>query len=210
MAKVEIEEADLLNMRHVAGVVEQVMAVPEARSQFLRLAKTANPKLSIPEVDAATPVLAEMKAQGSKMDEFIEEQKQYAAAQQTKMDEFLAAQAEDRRKAEEDKKIQAFQTTWDQQAAKLRRDGWRQSGIEQVQKFAEDNGIANLEIAADAFERRNPQPGPVESRPGWNMFNTGPQPEDTFVPDQMKAQGNDDSRLDREIQATLAEIRAGY
>lgn len=209
MPKVEIEESDLLNMRHVAGVVEQVMAVPEARSQFLRLAKSANPRLSIPEVDAAAPVIAEVKAYGSKMDEFIEAQRQAEAARTAKMDEFLANQEAARAQAEEDRRISAFQQTWDQQEAKLRREGWRPSGLEQVRKFAEENSIANLEIAADAFERRNPQPGPVESRPGWNMFN-GPQNEDTFVPDLMKAQGSDDSRLDREIAATLAEVRAGY
>lgn len=209
MAKVEIEESDLLNMRHVAGVVEQVMAVPEARSQFLRLAKAANPRLSIPEVDAAAPVVAAVQASHKKMDEFMAAQNVAEAARQKKFDEFMEAQAAERAQNEDDKRISAFQQTWADQEAELRREGWRQSGLEQVRQFAETNGIANLKIAADAFERRNPQPGPVESRPGWNLF-TGPTEEDTFVKDQMQAQGNDDSRLDREIAATLAEIRAGY
>lgn len=209
MAKVEIEETDLLNMRHVAGVVEQVMNVPEARSQFLRLAKQTNPKLSIPEVDAAAPLVAAIGASNKKMDEFIESQKASEVERQKQFDEFMAAQAEEKRLADEARQLAGFQQTWEQQEAKLRREGWRQSGLEQVKKFAEDNAIANLEIAADAFERRNPQPGPVQSRPGWNLF-TGPQAEDTFVQDQMKAQGADESRLDREIAATLAEIRAEY
>ena len=29
MAKVEVEEADLLNLRHIHGVVDQVLALPE-------------------------------------------------------------------------------------------------------------------------------------------------------------------------------------
>lgn len=209
MPKIEIEEADLLNMRHVAGVVETIMGDSETRRQFLQLAKARNPKLSIPEVDAAAPVIAEVRGINGKMDKFIEAQAAAEEARQQKLDAFLAKQEEDRLKAEEDKKITAFQRSWTDQEAELRKEGWRTAGLEQVRQFAEANGIANLKIAADAFERRNPQPGPVESRPGWNLF-TGPTEDDTFVKDQMQAQGNDDSRLDREIAATLAEIRAGY
>lgn len=209
MAKVEIEESDLLNMRHVAGVVETVMSDPESRRQFLHIAKARNPKLSIPEVDAAAPVMAEVRGITSKMDEFMAAQQKAEEDRQKKFDEFMAKQAEDRRLAEEQAQVQKFQQTWAEQEAELRKEGWRTPGLDQVKQFAEANGIANLKIAADAFERRNPQPGPVESRPGWNLFQ-GPAEEDTFVKDQMQAQGNDDSRLDREIAATLAEIRAGY
>lgn len=209
MARVEIEEADLLNLRHVASVTDTIMGDPESRRQFLQLAKARNPKLSIPEVDAAAPMLAQVKGISDKFDKFATEAAERDTARQQKMDEFLAAQEAARLQAEEDKRIASFQQTWTQQEDTLRKQGWRQSGLDQVKAFAETNGIADLTIAADAFERRNPQPGPVESRPGWNLF-TGPQEEDTFVPDQMKAQGNDDARLDREIAATLAEVRAGY
>ena len=122
-----------------------------------------------------------------KMDEFIAaSQRAVDAERAKKMDEFLAAQEAARTTAEEEKRVTAFQQTWEQQESQLRREGWRDSGIEQVRKFAEDNGISSLRIAADAYERRNPQPGPVESRPGWNLFQQ-PETEDTFVKDQMAA-----------------------
>lgn len=191
MAKVEVEEADLLNLRHIHGVVDQVLALPEARQQFLRLAKQANPRLAIPEVDAAAPVIGALNGVNKKLDDFI------------------AAQAEKDRKAIEDRQIATLTGAWSRDEESLRREGWRQAGIDQVKQFAETNGIANLRIAADAFERRNPQPGPADSRVGWNLF-TAPETEDTFVKDQMTAMGKDDSRLDREIAETLAEIRAGY
>lgn len=209
MAKVEIEEADLLNLRHIAGVTDAIMKVPAARQQYLRIAKHANPNLSIPEVDAAAPVMAEVQGINKKLDDWTAAQKQAAEDSQKKMDDFLAAQAEKERLATEAGQRRQFEQTWDQQETELRRDGWRDAGLKQVREFAETNGIANLKIAADAFERRNPQPGPVESRPGWNLF-TNPTQEDTFVKDQMTAQGNDDSRLDREIAETLAEVRSGY
>ena len=210
MAKVEIEESDLLNMRHVAGVVESVMGDAETRAQFLRLAKARNPRLSIPEVDAAAPVYNAIEGMRKQVGDTLTAAQEREKALHEKMDNFLAAQEADRVRREEEAKIAAFSQTWAQQEAQLRRDGWRQSGIEQVRAFAETNGIADLTIAADAFERRNPQPGPAESRPGWNLFSGPAEVEDTFVKDQMQAQGNDDSRLDREIAATLAEVRAGY
>ena len=191
MASREIEESDLLSLQHISSVVDAVMKQPATRAQFLRLAKTAKPELSIPEVDAAAPVIGAVNGLNKKMDDFI------------------AAQAEKERKAEEQSHINALQSRWASAEENLRRAGWRQQGIDQVRQFAEANGIADLTIAADAFERRNPQPGPADSRVGWNLF-TGPEAEDTYVQDQMNAQGESDSRLDKEIRDTLAEIRAGY
>jgi hypothetical protein len=191
MATREIEEADLLNLQHISGVVDQVMKTPETRAGFLQLAKRANPRLAIPEVDAAAPVIGAVHQ-----------------IQKT-VNDFIAAQAEKDRKAHEDAQVRGLQTAWERDEADLRREGWRDAGIVQVRKFAEDNAIANLRIAADAFERRNPQPGPVDSRVGWNLF-TGPGAEDTFIKDQMMAMGEDDGRLDREIRETLAEVRSTY
>jgi hypothetical protein len=192
MATKEIDESELIGMQHIAGVVDAVMKTPATRSQFLRLAKQAKPDLSIPEVDAAAPVLAAVQDTNKRLNDFI------------------TAQAEKERKAEEERQVSAFQSRWAQDESDLRREGWRPEGLTAVKKFAEDNGIANLRIAADAFERRNPQPGPVDSRAaGWNLF-TGPAEEDTFVKDQMQAMGNDDARLDKEIRDTLNEIRSGY
>lgn len=191
MATREIEEADFLNMQHISGVVDQVMKTPETRGAFLQLAKKANPRLAIPEVDAAAPVMGAVQAISKKFDDFV------------------TAQAEKDRLAAEAAQVGALRSAWDRDEADLRREGWRDAGITQVKKFAEDNAIANLRIAADAFERRNPQPGPVDSRIGWNLF-TGPEAEDTFIKDQMNAQGNDDARLDAEIRATLSEVRSTY
>ena len=190
MAKVEIEEADLLNYQHISGVVDKVMKTsPQTRSQFLQLAKKADPNLSIPEVDAAAPVIG--------------------AVQHKRMDDWIAAQAAKERADAEKAQIAALQNRWSDDEARLRRAGWMASGIESVKKFAEANGIADLTIAADAFEKRNPQPEPATSRTGWNLFQ-GAEIEDTYIKDQMAAMGDSESRLDKEIRDTLAEVRSGY
>ena len=209
MAKVEIEESALLNLQHIHNVVGSVMSDAETRRQFLQLAKARNPKLSIPEVDAAAPVIAQVQGISTKMDEFIAAQATAEAARQQAVADLRAEREAEKLAAAEEKRVAAFQKTWADQEADLRKQGWRDNGLTLVKQFAETHGIADLTIAADAFERRNPQPGPVESRPGWNLFQ-GPREEDTFVKDQMAQQGNDESRLDREIAATLAEVRAGY
>ena len=192
MATVEIEEADLLNYRHIHGMVDTIMKQPELRKTFLETAKKANPRLAIPEVDAAAPVLAAVGG--------IEK----------RLTDFLAAQTERERKADEDGRIRAFQSRWADQEQALLRGGWQAKGIEGVKKFAEENGISDLGIAADAFERRNPQPDPAQSSgAGWGALFGGNTPSegDTFVSDMMKSSGENEARLDREINATLADIR---
>lgn len=192
MAKAEIEESDLLNLQHISGVVDQVMKTPETRQAFLQLAKRANPKLPIPEVDAAAPVIAAVN--GIRED----------------LNKFRTEQAEKERLAQEQAAIAALNNKWASAEEQMRRAGWRQAGIDQVKQFAEQNGIADLGIAADAFERRNPQPAPADSRAaGWNVFAQDTQ-EDTYIKDQMAAMGESDARLDKEIRDTLAEIRSGY
>src|ERR1700679_2268357 len=104
MATKEIDESELIGMQHIAGVVDAVMKTPATRSQFLRLAKQAKPDLSIPEVDAAAPVLAAVQDTNKRLNDFI------------------TAQAEKERKAEEDRQVSAFQSRWAQDEAELRRE----------------------------------------------------------------------------------------
>lgn len=190
MAKIEIEEADLANYQHLSGVVDTLMKSPDTRQSFLHLAKKANPKLAIPEVDAAAPVLNAIGGINKKVDDFIN------------------AQAAKDAKAEEDAAIRAFKNTWTEQETQLRQAGWRTPGIDEVRKFAEANSIADLTIAADAYERRNPQPDPAQSASaGWGLFGDRTEA-DTFVADMMKSSGNDETRLDQEIRAALNDVRS--
>jgi hypothetical protein len=189
MAKVEIEETDLAAYQHVKGVADAIMANPSTRSGFLRLAKTANPKLAIPEVDAAAPVM------------------EAVAGVNKKLDEFIAAQQEQARKDAEAAAVRVMQSTWRDAESQLLQRGWLKAGVEEVKKFAEANGISDLTIAADAFERRNPQPMPAASASSWNLFQR-PEAEDTFVKDMMNGRGENESRLDQEIQQTLADVRS--
>lgn len=192
MALREVEEADYNAARGVVTVVDQIMKNPEARKLILQARKIADPNVSIPEIDATTPVnasLTEVKGELASL---------------------RADLAERDRKATEEKTLRQFEEKWNGQAAVLRAKGWREAGIDQVKTFAEENGIADLSIAADAWEARNPAPAPSTSGGGlFGMFGGQADDKDTFIEDMMKAGGNDDARLDREIAATLADVRSG-
>jgi len=191
MARVEIDEADLLQLQHVSGITHAVMQNPTLRQDFLRMAKTVKPDLSIPEVDAAAPVM-------NALDEVRKEFREYRE-EQTRRE----------REAEETRRIQSFQNRWAEQEAQLRQSGWRAAGVEAVKKFAEENGIADLGIAADAYQLRNPQPEPAsQSGAGWSLFGDQGSSEDTYVKDMMQSEGADEGRLDREIREALNSVRS--
>lgn len=193
MATREVDETELAALVNVERTVARILKHPEGRKLILKARKAVDPTVSIPEIDAAAPVEAAVDG---------------ALSEIRKLREDLA---ERDRKSEEDRIINTFASKWEDQKSQLRRAGWRSSGIEAVQKFAEENSIADLSIAADAYAARNPDPSPSTSSNGaWDMFGGGggDNKEDTFVEDMMKSGGADERRLDREIQDILRDVRS--
>ena len=190
MARIEVDEADFAASAGITRVVQQIMAHPEARKMLMKARKTVDPSVAIPELDAAEPVNAAVDELRKELSAWREET------------------AAEKQKAAEESAIRSFQQKWATQEAELRARGWRRDGIDLVKKFAEDNGITDLTIAADAWEKRNPPADPVVSGNGMWGFMGEPDKEDTFVADMMKAGGNDDRRLDQEIRAAIADARA--
>ena len=193
MADRLIDESELNALNVVHGRVKQLLAHPEARKLFLKGVKTVDPNFAIPELDAAVPVEAAVS----------DVRGEIAALR--------ADLAERDRKAVEDAQIRAFQNKWADQEASLRGQGWRTEGIAAVRNFAEENGIHDLSIAADAWEKRNPAPDLAPAGNGmWGIFGdaAGGPADDTFIADMMKSGGNDDRRLDQEIRAAIADTRS--
>lgn len=191
MARIEIEEADYAALQGIHTSLKGMLNHPEARKMVLKAAKTANPAAVIPEIDAAEPVNKELT--------------EVRGLVQSLADSF----ASDKRERDEAAVLSRFQTRWSEQEQTLRANGWRAAGIEQVRKFAEDNQISDLSIAADAWQARHPDPEPsAVGNSAWNMFGGGaPDKEDTFVADMMKTGGDDERRLDREIADILKDVR---
>jgi hypothetical protein len=196
MPRIEVEEADYNAAAGVTSVVQQMMNNPVSRKMLLQARKVVNPNVSIPEIDQAAPIneaVTQVHGELNKLRAELAERDRLAAERET---------------------MEKFNAKWEGQAAQLRSAGWRAAGIEAVKTFAEENGIADLSIAADAWQARNPAP-PASTTSGgmFGLFGGGnADKEDTYVQDLMKSGGPgglvDESLVDREIRAALADARA--
>jgi hypothetical protein len=192
MARIEVDEADFNAAAGVTAVVNRMMQNPAARKLILQARKTVDPNVNIPEIDAAAPINASVDDVRGELSKLRQEL------------------AERDRKAEEERTIANFNQKWEGQASQLRAAGWRQAGIDAVKTFAEENGIVDLSIAADAWQARNPTPPTTLNGGNIGLFGSGRSgdTEDTYIADLMKSGGDNDARLDQEIRATLNDLRA--
>lgn len=189
MATREVDETEYMAAQQVIGAVNAMLSNPEARKRVLEAQKIVAPNSSIPEIDAAEPFKTELQ----------------------KLREEMAAE----RKAREDEKAEReaagkraeFAAHWEKQKKGLREAGYNAEGIEKIEKFAEERGIADLEAAEALFARMNPQTiEPPTGVLGFDAF----QPErsdNDFVKKMYESQGENNPALDAEITATLREIR---
>ena len=159
MPMVEIDEAELIAQRHATEALQKMLGHSEARALVLKAQKLVNPDIAIPEIDAAAPVLEEVKA----LKEQIETDKKDAA--------------EAKAKEEEESKLAKITSQWKGGRKKAEEAGYTEEGLVQLESYMEAHGIADHEIAMPSFEKKNPLPEPAEtgSTP-WQAL--GPNTED--------------------------------
>jgi hypothetical protein len=190
MAVVQIDESELLSQRAVVETVNRMLADKGASKLLLQARKMAEPNAVIPEIDAAAPLESEL------------------AAFRKELADERAARAAEKQAQDEQRAIATFTNKWNEQKSALRRDGWRDDGIAEIEKHAQNHGIADLEIAAAHYEKLHP---PAEvAQPsgtgGWNFFD-GPTEDDKFVDLMIASRGDDDGALNREIGAAIKDFR---
>lgn len=189
---VEIDESELLNLRGVNEVVGQILANPQSRPLMLRARKIQDPRAPIPEIDAAQPFNAAMEAVRKEIGDWRKEQQDRDAAQQA---------AETQRK---------FAENWDRQKDTLRQEGWRTDGIAEIEKFALERGVADLEVAAAAYEKLHPPADPVNSNGfgSWDFFTPSEGDQKGFIEKMMESRGDDEGALRAETHKALQEFRS--
>lgn len=190
MPKIEVEEGDLRASQAVMQTVNEMLANPESRKLVLQARKIANPKAPIPEYDAT-------QAQNEQLQAIRKE-----------LAEDRAAREKERAEAEERRQLDEFKSGWEKQKAQLRAEGWTDEGIANVEKHAQERGIADLEIAATHWEKLNPPPAPVQPNGfgSWGFFDQQDD-DDKFVKAMLESRGEDEGALHREVQAALQEAR---
>jgi hypothetical protein len=190
MPKVEIDETELVQYRNIAGAVQKMLANPQTRGKLLEAQKIINPNAVIPEIDAQKPLHDAIGSLNKKIDD-------------------LAKDAETREsKAKEEKALTDLRTRWEAGRAKARRAGYTADGLDALEKFMEENGVADHAIAMPAFERENP-PATAMDASGGNRFDVlrSVKPDG----DDMKLLVDGDERqfLNKRINETLSGIRSG-
>lgn len=189
MAKIEIDETDLVNYQQLAGAMQKMLANPEARRKLLEAQKKVNPDAVIPELDATKP-----------LDEALSNIKK-------DVDETRKMLADDKADREKEKTLSALRSRWENGRLVARKSGYTAEGLESLEKFMEDKGIADHEIAMPAFEKLHPPEAPIaDSGSNFDMLRAIPKSGDDM---KMLFEGNDQEFLAKKIKETLTDIRSG-
>lgn len=187
MAVVEVDETELLNMRNITGAMQRMLANPKTRPAILRAQKLLNPDAVIPELDATegfSNELTSLREETQKTRQMIEE---------------------DKADREKQKNLDALTRQWESGRVRARKAGYTLEGLEALEKFMEERGVADHEIAIPAFERINPPAAPVDaSQGGFNVFTRDFKKDDDM---KLLLEGNEQQFLNKRVKDTLNEIR---
>jgi hypothetical protein len=125
------------------ALLNQLMSNPETRRQTQLLVKKANPKASIPEIDAAQPLVGAINNQQKEIDAL-------------KM-ELMKRDA---------------QADIDKKHGSLKSQGYTDEGIKNIEKLMVERNISDYDAGAALFDRMNPAPSVSSpSYVGQSFFN---------------------------------------
>jgi hypothetical protein len=191
MAKIEIEETELANLKRVNDVAALVGKHPKARALLQEAVALAAPDEVGPEHRMRSEVNEALSAIREDLRKDREEREK----------------EREERKAEEAKR--EMERRWVEGRTKARDAGYTAEGLEQLEAFMEKHEVFDHMIAIPAFERENPPPEPVVTGGSrWNFFDVREGAEnDAALKDLLS--GNDEGFLARAIPSALKEVRGG-
>ena len=183
----DIDENQLAQLATMRDFVVKGLSNPKTRKLLKDAERILYPDQAIPEVDAREEVLS---AVDERLKTFGE-----------KLEGFTKAQEEREEKARQ-AEVQAL---WMKGQDKARTSGYTAEGLEQLEKFMQEKGVFDHEIAMPAFEKLHPpaEPATTGSGQSWNFFDI---PKD--APDmQALLEGRDEDFLNKQIPIALNESR---
>lgn len=139
--------------KNAKALLDKIGANPALRHKFLGLVKELNPNASIPEIDAAAPIMAEV---------------QNAVKAVTELKADIEKERTERNKDADSRK---WQSMVENGRKLLREDGYTDEGIEKIEKMMQERGMADYEAAAALWARLNPESGPVATTNFSNKWN---------------------------------------
>lgn len=191
MAKiVEITEEELLTHRQLQSVVGKIMSNPKAALLVEQARKLVDPNAPTPRIE-----------QDKLLNEPVE-------AIKKEFEDFKKQQAEEKAEFEKKTRLEALNGTVTAGLAKLRRDGWTDDGIKEIEKLMEEKGILDPEIAAAYHEKMHPPQTPLT--PGgsgaWNFMEL-PTDGDADLKKLIETKGESPGLLDKMARDALNEVR---
>ena len=192
MPQVEVDEAELAALKNVSTLFNRTLN-SKGREQLMRALKVANPDLPIPEIDAKDPILDELKAMRTSQEELAKK--------------FQDAET----KRDEDAKLSKLQAQWSEGRAKMAKYGYVGDALTALEKFMEEKGIADHELAAAAFEHVHPPGKPVESTSNkFDFFPSATNADDVItkgISELKEGKISDDQFLNTSVNQVLREMR---
>jgi len=189
MATIEMDEAEVQNYRNIAGAVQRMLANPESRKRVLEAQKIINPNAVIPELDAARPLDEKIGAVTKKIDDLASS---------------IAKDKEDRETASARKQVEA---EWHAGRSKAQKSGYTAEGLEALEKFMVERGVADFDVAMAAFEKINPPAAPVGPTSGFDLLQQSISDTNEEMKKLMESQGKDNGAVRSLISKTLADVR---
>lgn len=190
MALVEIDETELVNYRNITGAVQKMLANPQTRSKLLEAQKIINPNAVIPEIDSAKPVLEALDKVTGELNTLKKQRE----------DDIL--------EAKQSKALESMRTKWESGRIFARKSGYTEDGIQALETFMEENGVADHKIAMPAFERLHPQQESIDAT-GVGKFDIFSGVKDSDDDVKMLMDGNEQNFLNKRIRDTLSAVRTG-
>lgn len=190
MAKVEIDETELLNYRSVSHAVQAILKDPEAADLLVRAKRKALPD--------APP--GDYEKQRAPIENVSKE-----------LAELRKQMAEDKAERERAARVAEFTATWEGGKGKLRQAGYTDEGVAAIEKLAQERGIPDLEAAQALFDKLNPpqEPSSPSGFGTWDFFSTDDkgQPQDDYIKRLFDSRGDDDNAVLREARKVLQQER---
>jgi hypothetical protein len=192
MPKIEVDEEEYQRTQRVMASLRKIADNPATRLKLQALHKEVEPTAPTPELDQAR-VLQEPLTKLQK-----------------DFDEYKAKQETEQAEREKKEKLAALTGNWEAGRNALKRAGYTEEGIKNLEKFMEERGLIDHELAAAAHEKMFPPPPPATPSGvgAWNFLEV-PDDSDADIKKLIETRGQSEALADRMAHKALNEVRAG-
>ena len=192
MAVIEVDEAEFASLKRVRDTVAKIATTPEAKKLLQKAHKLVDPNAVTPDLDADE----------AKVKETTEWQKKFE-----ELESKIAAKDAEREKNES---LAALNSKFEAGRAALREQRYTKEGIDAVEKFMQERGLPDHEVAAAYLEKQNP-PQEVMNPRAFGSFNfiEPPKDDDAFLKALLDSKGDDDSAVLKAAVDAVGDLRGG-